>query len=313
MKYRIIINGKFADNLRLPGVIERFQNTKEIDVRMSSPDRDKDMQKFAEEIDASYDRVIVVGGDGSLNEVVNGLMNLANPPELAVVPLGTANDLAISAKIPVDVERAFEFAIYNTAFPIDVIHVNDRYFLNAASLGQAAKATQHTPEMLKGVVGKYAYSLSSLISFFDVTRPVPFKYGLDNDDKYIFGYVCNGITCGGGFEVTPDSRINDGKMDVLLIKEFDLIKAAGITLDLWQNNENEYIKRFQTNELKLHFEQDTEVSLDGEVYSANEFHFRCLPKSLKMVIGPESQLVALPKPQNELSNFQSITMAAPCS
>ena len=308
MKYRIIMNGKFADNFRLRDIIERFLSTKDMDVRVSWSGGD--LQEFAEEIDDSYDRVIVVGGDGSLNEVVNGLMNLENPPELAVVPLGTANDLAISAKIPVDTERAFEFAIYNTAFPIDVIHVNERYFLNAASLGQAAKASQRTPEMLKGVVGKYAYSLSSLISFFDVTRPIPFRDNLDNDNKYIFGYVCNGITCGGGFEVTPDSRINDGKMDVLLIKEFDLTQAASITLDLWQNNENEYIKRFQTDDLMLESEQPIEVSLDGEAYSTHEFHFKCLPRSLKMVIGPESQLVAIPQSRNELSESRSIALAS---
>ena len=306
MKYRIILNGKFSQHMQLREIIERLKISHDVDIRVSWSAGD--MQEFAEEIDRSYERVIVAGGDGSINEVVNGLMKSENPPELAIIPLGTANDLALSARVPLDLEEAFEFAMNKTATDVDVIQVNDRYFLNAASLGQAAKVTERTPDVLKGIVGKYAYSLSSLISFFDTSNPVPFRNNLDTENRYIFGYICNGITCGGGFEISPDSRINDGFMDVLLIKQFDLTQIANVTLDLWQNNENEYIKRFKSNELYLESDRNIQVSLDGEIYSSNKFFFKCLNHSLKMVIGPESQLVAAPEEPDVLEQSAHLNL-----
>jgi len=309
MKSRVIINGKFADNRELREVLKSFKSSFEFDVRLSW--EAGDLSTFAEEMEAGYDRVIVVGGDGSVNETVCGLMKLPNPPELAVVPLGTANDLATGAKIPVILKDAFEFAFTGSAVPVDVIQVNDHYVMNIAALGEAAKVTRRTPELLKGVVGKLAYSLSSLVSFFDTANPVPFTDKSDEGGSYVFGYVCNGISCGGGFEVAPASKINDGEMDVLLIRQFDFTKAANVTFDLWQNNGNQLIKRYRTSELRLESETPVQMSIDGEVYSSSDLHFKCLNKALKMVIHPEAALITEESDDKDHFNtFGSLNMLA---
>ncbi len=289
MKYRIIINGKFSQDIELRKTIEQFKRKYDFDVRVTWDSGD--ITELVSELSEDYKRVIIAGGDGSVNEAVEGLMGMAAAPELAVVPLGTANDLALSGKVPEETEMAMEFAFTQDAVPIDVIQMNDSYILNAASLGQAAKVTQRTPAFLKGVVGKYAYSLSSLISFFDTAAPVPFVDNHENSNEYIFGYICNGQKCGGGFEVAPDSKINDGLMDVLLIKKFDMTNIANITFDLWQNNENEYIKRMQVKELYLESGRPLPISVDGEIHSSNKVYLKSLYRALKVVIHSESELL----------------------
>lgn len=289
MKYRIIINGKFSQNIDLRKTIEKYRRNFDFDIRVTWDSGD--IISLAEEVAGKCDRIIIAGGDGSVNEAVNGLMNMKEAPELAVVPLGTANDLAISGRIPVETEKAFKFALEEKALPIDVIQLNDTYFLNAVSLGQAAKVTERTPDFLKGVVGKYAYSLSSLISFFDTSAPIPFVDNLDNENEYIFGYICNGQRCGGGFEIAPTSKIDDGLIDILLIKKFDLTNIANITFDLWQNNENEYIKRIQVKELYLQAENPLPLSIDGEIHSSSKVYLKNAHHALKMVIHSESELL----------------------
>ena len=290
MKHRIIINGKFSDNYQLRQIIEKLKTMYELDVRVSW--ESGDISEFCRETAGDFKRVIVAGGDGSMNEAVTGLMEIPEPPELAIVPMGTANDLALCAGMPVELEESLMFAFSQEAVPVDVIQVNDRYIMNTAALGQAAKVTERTPDMLKGIVGKFAYSLSSLISLFDVTDPVPFKDNFDNNNEYIFGYICNGSSCGGGFQISPTARINDGQMDVLLIKHCDLTNIANVTFDLWQNNENEYIKRFRTNELYLEAINTLQISIDGEIYTSEKFYFKCRKNALKLVMDSQSELIA---------------------
>lgn len=290
MKHRIIINGKFSDNYQLRQIIEKLKTMYELDVRVSW--ESGDISDFCREAADGYKRVIVAGGDGSMNEAVTGLMDIHDPPELAIVPMGTANDLAVCAGMPVELEESFLFAFKQEAVSVDVIQVNDRFIMNTAALGQAAKVTERTPDMLKGLVGKFAYSLSSLISFFDVTDPVPFKDNFENDNEYIFGYICNGSSCGGGFQISPTARINDGQMDILLIKHFDLTNIANVTFDLWQNNENEYIKRFRTDEIYLEAKNTLQISIDGEIYSSDKFYFKCRENALKLVVNSESELIS---------------------
>ena len=94
MKYRIIINGKFSQNIDLRKTIEKYKRNFDFDIRVTWDSGD--IISLAEEVAGNCDRIIIAGGDGSVNEAVNGLMNMKEAPELAVVPLGTANDLAIS-------------------------------------------------------------------------------------------------------------------------------------------------------------------------------------------------------------------------
>ncbi|MCM8540448.1 MAG: YegS/Rv2252/BmrU family lipid kinase [Lentisphaeraceae bacterium] len=300
MRSRLIINGKLSQNIELRKTIEKYKRTHNFDIRVTW--EAGDISALTQEVSEDCERIIIAGGDGSVNEAVDGLMKMPKPPELAVVPLGTANDLAISGKVPIEIDEAFKFALEQSAVPIDVIQMNDNYILNAASLGQAAKVTERTPDFLKGVVGKYAYSLSSLISFFDTSAPVPFVDNLENNNEYIFGYICNGQRCGGGFEIAPKSKIDDGLIDVLLIKKFDLTNIANITFDLWQNNENDYIKRMQVKELYLESKSPMPISLDGEIYSSNKIYLKNIFHALKMVIHSESELLVANKaPSDELT------------
>ena len=299
MKYRIIINGKFADNFQLRRILEMSRNRYDFDVRVTWSAGD--VAEFIKETEGKYDRIIVAGGDGTMNEAIDGLVRLPSRPELAQIPLGTANDLAISGRVPIETSEAVNFAFSAKAFQADVTQLNNRYIINAASLGQAAKATHNTPDFLKGVVGKYAYSLSSLLSYFDTTNFIPFQSSNNPKEEYVFGYICNANSCGGGFMISEDAKIDDGLMDVLLIKKFALDNITNVTFDLWQNNDNEFIKRFTTDKFYLEAGQPLPVSIDGEIYSANKLMFQVLPKAVNLVISQESRLLT----QNQMELMET--------
>ena len=287
-EYRVIINGKLSDNKDLRLGLEKKKLQYEINIRVSWEEGNiTDLAKEAQ----PGERIIVIGGDGSINEAVKGLMESSKRNELAFVPMGTANDFAREVNIPLDLELALDFAFDGKTQAVDVLQVNDEYCLNALSIGQAARVTERTPGMIKDVVGKFAYSLTSLISFFDTKSPVIFRDG-ETENEYIFGYIMNSSSCGGGFNVAPEALVDDGLMDVLLIKKMDLYSIANVTYDLWQDNENDYIKRLSLNELYLEGKETLPLSLDGEVkYLSNKIFVKCLNKKLKVVMPASSPML----------------------
>src|SRR5881296_3661248 len=138
-KVLLILNGKAAGNDALQTAVARQRAIGHaIEVRVTS--EKGDARRFVAET-GEVDLLIAAGGDGTLNEVVHGLMQLpmAARPALGVVPLGTANDFATGCDIPRDAEQALALCMEGGALPIDVGKANERWFLNAASAGFGAE------------------------------------------------------------------------------------------------------------------------------------------------------------------------------
>jgi YegS/Rv2252/BmrU family lipid kinase len=154
----LVLNGKVAGNdaLRTAIIRQRVAGHR-IDVRVTW--EKGDARRFAAEA-GEVDLLIAAGGDGTLNEVVHGLMDLsvAARPILGVVPLGTANDFATGCGIPRDPEKALALCVKGYGVPIDVGKANEHWFINAASVGFGAKVTATTPPELKQLLGPTAYT-----------------------------------------------------------------------------------------------------------------------------------------------------------
>jgi len=163
-RVRLIVNGKVASNeaLRI-AVVGQREVGHCIEVRVTW--EKGDAQRFASEA-GEVDLLIAAGGDGTLNEVVHGLMGLPRKarPVFGLVPLGTANDFATGCGIPRDPETALALCLQGKAVPIDVGKANEHWFLNVASAGFGAEVTATTSPELKRLLGPAAYTVMGIIT-----------------------------------------------------------------------------------------------------------------------------------------------------
>ncbi len=162
-KVQLILNGKAAGIDALRNAIEQQRAVgHRIKVRVTV--KKGDARRFAAEA-GEAELLIAAGGDGTLNEVVHGLMDLSEGarPALGIVPLGTANDFANGCGIPPDSEKALALCMEGHAVPIDIGKANEHWFLNAASVGFGAEVTATTPPELKRLLGHAAYTVMGAI------------------------------------------------------------------------------------------------------------------------------------------------------
>src|SRR5438128_991066 len=207
-KVQLILNGKAAGNDALQTAVARQRaagHSIEVRVTLEKGDARRLVAETGE-----VDLLIAAGGDGTLNEVVHGLMELpmAARPALGVVPLGTANDFAIGCGIPHDPAQALALCMEGNEVAIDVGKANEHWFLNAASIGFGAEITATTPPELKNLLGPAAYGVMGAILAMNVHH---YRGRLILPNRQIAGsgpvaIVANGRQAGGGVQVTPRAR-----------------------------------------------------------------------------------------------------------
>ena len=228
-----------------------------------------DATKMTAQYGEHADLLVCCGGDGTLNETVNGLMTLQKRPQMGYIPAGTTNDFAISMSIPRDMLTAAGTIINGQPFPLDVGKLNDRYFAYLASFGAFTGISHITPQNTKKAIGWLAYVLEGIrdvpnIRSYHVRIEAPDQV---YDDEFLFGAVSNSMSIGRLFKL--DAKIvdlSDGQFEVLLIKNprnpIDLgnIMAALQT----QDYDNELMHFFHTAELTIRASDSMPWTLDGE-------------------------------------------------
>ncbi|GJG87684.1 putative lipid kinase YegS-like protein [Gemmatimonadetes bacterium T265] len=226
--------------------------------------------------------VVAAGGDGTLNEVLNGV--LAVPPEaetpvsIGLVPLGTANDFARQADVPLDPRAALHMIATGTPVRVDVGRVNGRAFLNVSTLGGTAEVTSGTDATTKRRLGVLAYALSGVrhlvahdvstvarISGPAFTREVPF----------VLLAVGNARATGGGTVVTPLAALDDGLLDVCVIEPVARLSAAKLLLELRRGEhlERDGVHYVQTPWLRVEAPHALAANVDGEPIRARVLHY----------------------------------------
>ena len=235
------------------------------------------------------ERIVSAGGDGTLNEVVNGLAQLPKDqrPQLAILPLGTANDFATACEIPHYPLEALRLALEGEAVSIDIVRANERYFINVATGGIGAQITAETPPELKNFLGGGAYTLSAVMKAlsFEHSHGKMISENGELEGAFIASALCNGRQAGGGQLLSPNAYINDGLLDAVIILEFSLVDVAQVVSELLDPTiKGEFVKRFQTTWVESIPKNMRFVNLDGEPYEAEKIHFEILPKELEVVL-----------------------------
>ncbi|HEU4493995.1 MAG TPA: diacylglycerol kinase family protein [Rubrobacteraceae bacterium] len=257
-----------------------------------------DAQEAAEEWERGL--LIVVGGDGTVNEVVNGLGRAGFPEDvtLAILPMGTGNDLAATLAIPDVIEEAEEVIRQNRVRVLDVARVRsegagERFFINVATGGYGAETSGLADEELKGRWGKLAYLRASLETArkFDV-REV--RVTLDGEERTLRAVnvaVGNCRYAGGGWLAAPRANPEDGLLDLVVIEDIGLKEAlalapAALARSDYLGAEGVFSARAKKIQVKTE-PGGLDFTADGEVIGDEPVEFEIIPHALNVIVGPD--------------------------
>lgn len=288
---RVIINGKKAGLEPVRSAIFKARESGMVEVRATWEGGDVN-RLVQEAIRDGCQRLVAAGGDGTVNEVTDALLRLPEEmrPEVAILPLGTANDFATACTIPSDPLAALRLAQTGESFRIDAVSANDFHFINVASGGFGAQVTANTPVALKNFLGGGAYTLSGLVQAVNFA-PFSGKVSLPGEAvnvEVIVCAACNGRQAGGGQQLAPTAMIDDGLLDVVALIQFPVEKTGQVLNELMEVETNgEYVRRYRVPWIEWASEVEMPVNLDGEPISAKKICFKVLPNAIKLVL-PDS-------------------------
>lgn len=216
-----------------------------------------------------FDIIACCGGDGTVNEIIGGMMEINAAPPLGYIPSGSTNDLASSLGLPLNKKRAAKTIISEKAFPFDVGTFNDSYFVYIASFGAFTDVSYDTPREAKNILGHTAYIFHAVKSMSKI-RTYKIKIvadGKNYEGEYIFGSVTNSTSVAGTFHFEDDMvDFADGKYEVMLIKRpKSLFNAFSIYMSMMNRSyKHENIQIFHASEIKVYSEEPIDWALDGE-------------------------------------------------
>jgi diacylglycerol kinase (ATP) len=243
--------------------------------------------------------LIVAGGDGTVNDVVNGLGKAGFPDgvTLGILPTGTGNDLAATLCIPEDTELAEDVIRQNRERKLDVARVRsegvgERFFINVATGGLGAEISDANDEELKKRWGKLSYLRASLevARNFDVRELSLYLDGEEWGVKAVNIAVGNCRYTGGGWPATPKANPEDGLLDVVVIETLgavELFNLAPAVLAEYSYLDKEGVFFVRAKEIRVETKPPgLEFTADGEVIGNEPAQFSVLPQTLKVIVGP---------------------------
>jgi diacylglycerol kinase (ATP) len=244
--------------------------------------------------------LIVAGGDGTINDVVNGLGRAGFPEgvTLGILPAGTGNDLAATLCIPEDPDLAKDVILQNRGRWLDVARVRsdgigERFFTNVATGGLGAEISDANDEELKRRWGKLSYLRASLevARNFDVRELTLYIDGEERQVEAVNIAVGNCRYTGGGWPATPKANPEDGLLDVVIIENLgvtDLLDLTPAVLGESDYLDSDGVLFVRAKEIRVDTQPPgLEFTVDGEVIGNEPAQFSVLPRALKVIVGPE--------------------------
>jgi diacylglycerol kinase (ATP) len=293
MKTKLIVNpasGQETALGHLPAINARLREAGDVDVVLTTGDGDG-VEAGRRAALEGYDRVFVAGGDGTLNEVLNGLAQVDGALAaitLAVVPLGTGNDFATAIGVPESPEDAVDALAGGTVVPVDLGRVNDRCFLNISAGGFIAEVSDAVNPQLKTVLGKLAYLVGGAQVLLDYE---PFAARVANaatttEASLLAFAVCNSRLIGGGRLIAPHAIVDDGWLDACLIHAMPTLDFVALLRRVSSGDhvDDDRVTYFRTRALELVFERAIRINTDGQVLEADRCRYDVLPGAVRVLM-----------------------------
>jgi lipid kinase YegS len=282
----LVIHGSRADNADLREAAE-WARALGHRVRAQVTWEPDDARRFAAAAVArGSDAVIAVGGDGTLNEALNGVLGSDVP--LGVLPLGTANDFARQIGVPDDPRAALALLLEQEPRPIDVGMLNGRAFLNVSSAGIGAETTAETPAGAKGVLGPLAYALTGVRKFASDYEGRSARFSgpdFSREVEYLLFAVGNARATGAGVAVAPLAEFDDGLLDLCVVEPVARARFAGLLLELRRGEhlDRDGVHYVQTPWVRIEAEAPMAVNVDGEALSFTTLEYSVAARAVRVL------------------------------
>ncbi|MBQ8281796.1 MAG: diacylglycerol kinase family lipid kinase [Lachnospiraceae bacterium] len=240
------------------------------------------------------------GGDGTLHEVVSGMMQCENRVPIVYIPTGTTNDFGASLNIPKDMVEASDVARFGMKFPCDIAQLNDEYFVYTACFGLFTETSYATSQNMKNVLGHSAYVLKAATELTKIQR---FNLRVEFDDRveegtFIFGTVCSTSSIGGVKGLTGnDVRFDDGLYELLLIRDGNILDVPALINDILQGNfSHKRVVYGRVKSVKFYCDSEVPWCVDGE--------FGGMYRDVEINIHKRAITLMIPRNNNFTSPFE---------
>lgn len=275
MKHIFIVNPISGKGKTLKAVdrIKKVCEEENLDYEIYFTEYPKDATKIARKYRFTKNIIYSVGGDGTLNEVLNGIVGTKNL--LGVIPAGSGNDFyktlsKIDEEYPV----------------IDIGKVNDRYFINIISIGIDAEVANNVSLMKKRKVPTNQIYNASLIYTFFKYKYKDIELSIDEKEqkkgKCTILTICNGQVYGGGYKIAPSAKLTDGYFDVYYVEKVNKPQPPSLINMLKQGIHEKHNKVHKSQATKIKFKCDKELvcNIDGEIMTAKKFNVKIIPNAI---------------------------------
>lgn len=249
-------------------------------------ERDVDISEALDCINDDYEYILIAGGDGTVDSVVNIMKKRNIDIPIAILPVGTANDFGKFINMPQNISDACDKILSSEPKSIDLGKVNDKYFVNVASSGFFTDVSQKTDVALKNTIGKLAYYLKGIEGIPNLRR---LKVKLTSNEVVYDGemylvLIFNGQTA-GNFKLATRAEIDDGYLDVILIKAVQIIEILPLFIQILKGEhlDSNKVLYFKTDDLIIESDEDIVTDIDGEKGPDFPLHIKCVKDGIRVL------------------------------
>ena len=312
MRARLIVNpasGTDRAPALLPLIVTKLRTrVRDLDITMTT-DAEDAARAAVRAVDERADALYVAGGDGTLNAALRGLFSTGPGPytiPVGVIPLGTGNDFAKALDLGEDPGGALETLLETRTTRADIGTLNDRPFVNTSAGGFVADVSETVTEGLKDVTGKLAYLIGGARALLG-SEPFKTRLTLPGDARTAGGEwtgelelqmfaACNARFIGGGYPIAPAALIDDGLLEVVLVKRMPMVEFIFVlqAIAAGEHLHDERVLHYRASSFDLEFDRVVRVNTDGELLQSSRCRYRVRPRSVQFFCGRQPVVVTTP-------------------
>ncbi|WP_281192234.1 diacylglycerol kinase [Staphylococcus felis] len=225
-------------------------------------------EEAARVINQNFDLLIVAGGDGTLNEVINGIAEKPNRPKIGLIPMGTVNDFGRTLHLPTDIFEAVKVILTGKTVEVDIGKMNSRYFINLAGGGKITEVSYEAPSKLKSIVGPFAYYIKGFEMLPQMNAVnVRIEYDGEIFEGDIMLFLLGLTNSMAGFEkLVPDAKLDDGMFSLLIVEKANIAELGHImTLASRGEHVNHpKVHYYKAQAINISSFSDMPLNVDGE-------------------------------------------------
>ncbi len=293
----IIINpssGKEQAQEYVDKIEQLLRDEADYDVVINETAKELDATKYCASACADcFDLVISVGGDGTLHETINGLLDQEHRPLLGVIPLGTVNDFARALHIPLNTDEAIQTLLSPKRRKVDMGRLNDQLFANVVAAGSLAESLSSVSSEDKSKLGAFAYFREGVKELFGGSAsPLTIEYDgqtWSGESPLFLATLTNSV---GGFEqIAPDAEVDDGLLHGFIIHNLNLLNslAVGTSLLLGQLKEHHEVTYFTARQIAVRSDEPVRTNVDGEEGPALPIEMHILPEYVEVIVPEDTK------------------------